>query len=365
MMVFSLVSMAAIASALHSARMSHHRLDSQTAFELAEAGLQHAAAKLDKDITYTGQGATSFGAGTFSTTVTTPADKPLHREVVSVGRVRSNNGRYLERRVATLLRPFVPHIVWKYAIIAKENITLVDRSVIDSSPLTNQGHVHSNGTLTMGKVRVNGRVSAVGTISQTGNPQVSGGIQAGAAPVEFPSIDKPGYMAAAARNGVTYGNVTADSGTLTLKGKIVGNLVLTGSAVAYVQGPVWVTGSVTVTARTWSGNGVLIAEGKASITSSSSTSSTGVDDLAVVTFSTADDAVIIQAKDNSDPVNVLGGVFAPDGGVHILGLASVRGGVVARKVTLDGKGAGTDVIRNTLYRPQIGVLPMTEYWEER
>jgi hypothetical protein len=360
----TVLGLSVLTTSMSSNRLAAIRRDRAIAFDLAEAGLSHAVATLRTTPTYTGQANTSFGSGFFRVAVTTPAANSNLRNVVATGRVVSVNGAFIEQSVTGNVSVFAPHPVWKYAIITEQPLTFVDRVKINSTPITNQGHVHSNTSLSLGSIQLNGRASSAGPIN-TGTTTPTLGSIAHGPRVELPTIDKDALLAAATAKGVTTGNVAASSGTVTLRGKIVGNVNITGNQTnVIIDGPVWVTGTIALSGRSWTGNGAMVAEGTITISTATSSIAPSIIDLAMCSFSTSSSAIFINITNNSGGVNVRGAMFAPNGGVRVLGMTSILGSIVAKSAALDGQGAGVDVTRDGQFRPPLGYSTQLQYWAE-
>jgi len=360
----TVLGLSVLSTSMSSNRLAAIRRDQAMAFDLAEAGLSHAVATLQKTPTYTGQANTSFGSGFFRVAVTTPTATPTVRNVVATGRVVSVNGAFIEQSVSGKVNMIAPDPVWKYAIITEQPLTFIDRVKINSSPVSNQGHIHSNTSLALGNIQVFGRATSAGAIN-TGSTTPTLGSIPYTARVELPTIDKPALMAAAEAKGIRTGNVSVSSGTVTLRGKIVGSVNITGNQTqVIIDGPVWVTGTITLSGRSWTGNGALIAEGTITITTATSTVAPSIIDLALCSFSTLPTAIAINITNNSSSVNIRGAMFAPNGGVKIDGMTSILGSIVAKSAALDGHGAGVDITRDGQFQPPLGFSTQLQYWSE-
>lgn len=354
---------ALLGSALASTRLSIHRRDSEAAFELAEAGVQHAKLQLEKDPKYLGQQNTTFGDGWFRVEIGPHPGDATRLQLVSTGRVLSGKGGYIERQVRSALGWSRPHPIWKYTILANELVDLKERLTADSDPEKNKALVHSNNRVELGSVTIRGRATAVTSVVTASGTKVTEGTESGVSAVELPTLDKAALMAEAAAKGTHTGDLTLDSGQHTLRGMVVGNVTITGSAAVDIKGPIWITGNLTISGRSWSGNGGLFVNGKIRLDTSSSILENSVDDLALVSFSTANDAITITSRDNSDKVTVRGGVLAPVGGIVLGGKVAINGSVIGRQVTGQGHGSGIDVYRSTTFQPPVAVLPAIEFWE--
>lgn len=353
---------ALLSAALASTRLSIHRRDREAAFELAEAGLQHAKLKLDKDRTYTGQGNTVCGGGWYRLEVTPDPANDLRVVVVSTGRVFSGTGSYVERQVRATLGWSRPHSMWKYTILGNQLVDLKERLRVDSSPTPGEAWVHSNALLKLDSVTINGTATAVTSVTTTTNTKVTGAIQSGAATAAFPDLDKAFWMATAEKKGAYTGNLSLNAGTHTLQGKIIGNVTITGSAHVDIKGPLWVTGTLTISGKSWTGNGAVFAQGKILVETSSSIVPGAPDDLAMVSFASDSDAIRVTSRDNSDKITVRGGIFAPNGGIVLGGKVGINGAVIGQTVTGSGTGSSIDVYRSSTYEPPVATSPAVQYW---
>lgn len=355
--------MALLSSAVASTRLSIHRRDSQAAFELAEAGVQHAKRRLDADPTYGGQANTAFGGGWFRLEVTPHPTDTTRVQLVSTGRVLSGKGGYVERQVRSTMGWSKLHPVWNYTIFGDKLVDLKERLRVTSSPVAGQAWVHSNDLTRLGSVSVDGMATAVTSVLSTTDTVITGPVKSGVAPVPLPELNKAFLLTTAEKNGTYPGNLSLTSGTHTLQGKIIGNVTIGSSAHVDIKGPLWVTGNLTVSGRSWAGNGAVFVEGKILVDTSSSILPGAPDDLALVSFSSAPDAIKITSRDNSDKITVRGGVFAPNGGVVLGGKVGINGSVIGQTVTASGTGSEIDVYRSSTYQPPVAMLTAVEYWE--
>lgn len=263
-------------------RLSVGRRDAAMAFNLAEAGLNHALIRLRESRSYAGQSFTALGAGDFRVVVSTPTGRPDRRSVVSVGRVSSLGGP-LERRVQAMIDIAGAPTIFDYAVITEGALMFSGNPSSHSTPVQGSGHVHSNTSISLsGNPAVNGVASAAGSITSSGSPSVSGGMRPNAARVAFPQMDTFTIKAQARARRVTNGNVDRSSnGTLTLRGLITGDLNISGNVAITLDGPVWVegninlsgnvtiTGDLLITERVfnWSGNGTMAGSNRFTLVS--------------------------------------------------------------------------------------------------
>jgi hypothetical protein len=365
-LIASILGISMLGMSATGSRLSVHRRDRERAFQLAEAGLQHALVKLGENDSYTGQTNVSFGEGTFRIAITPRAGEPGRRDVVSTGRILSHTGGHVERSVKAIVGWTKPHPAWNYTIFSHYTMSLAERTAVDSLTAPGAAQIHSNGTITLGvdHLHVYGNASATTAVVAPNPSVVTGEIQNLAAAADYPPFNRVTLLEQAEAKGTSVGDFEATSGAHILKGKIVGNVTIGGSADVTIEGPLWITGNLTISGKSWTGGGAMIAEGKIHIQVSYVVNGTVPNDLALVSLSSAPDAVFIDTRDNSDKINVFGGVFAPHGGVTVHGKTSIRGGVIGRTVTIDGKGDGVDIVRDATQRAAVAVLPEVYHWSE-
>lgn len=354
---------------VNSVRASGYRRDMQTAFELAEAGVRYAVYRLVSDKTYAGQGDTAFGEGTFRVEIGMVAGQPTHRSVTGVGRVMSLGGSTVERRIGGVIDTAAMSGIWNHAIISQGPIALNGSVTVDSTPAPNEGHVHTNSTIggavsVTGNPLVRGHVSAVGTVVLTGSPSITEGAEDHAPPVPFPAVDTAALRAQAAANSVTQGNVNiASSNTVTLRGKINGDLRISGSPRIILDGPIWVTGTIEITggASTYFGDGILIAEG--GVHFSGNGGFTSGDGFTILALSPAGPGDSTPALEIAGNVNIKGSIYVPNGHTKITGTPTIFGSIAAQSIDVKGN---PHVTRNTDYRSPGGLNTAARllYWKE-
>src|SRR5579862_4433635 len=245
LMVLTLMGSALITLSMNSGRLSMIRRDSEAAFNLAEAGLNHAYSMLKANSNYTGAAGTPLGAGTFDISVAPVLGQPTKRQVTSTGRVLSYGGTYVLQTVTGVIDSGSPPVMGAYAILAKGVISTSGSVTTNSSPNPGAGDIFSNTSISMtGGSTINGSAGAVGSI--TGGV-VTGTTNTGAAPVTFPTLDTAALLAQAQALGTTNGDITVSgSGSQTVSGYVTGKLTSSGSSSITVNGIVYVHGDVTL-----------------------------------------------------------------------------------------------------------------------
>jgi hypothetical protein len=355
MMVMSLLGLALASSSINSARLSNHRRDVETAFSIADAGLNHALYSLRENKNYSNQSWTSFGEGDFKVNITSETPNFNRKLVVSTGRVRSLGGKYLERSVQAKVD--FESLVWDYGIIAKQTLAVSGSSIIDSAPIANQGNIHSNGSVTTGgSSEVRGTATATGTVTNGG--YISGGTQSGVAEVPFPEIDTASLLTEATALGVTIGSISVNSGSVTLRGKLVGDLTVGSTGQVNIDGLLWVTGNVQLKGQSYTGNGTLIASGTVALAGGSGFTGAETNNLAIVTLSSANPALTITGNST-----VRGGLYVPNGGTTVEGNTRIVGTLASNTVNMTGSAHFT---RPTDYIApwQLADKPRVLFWQE-
>jgi len=347
---------ALIAASTGRMRLTSHRQDTEHALQLAELGLQHGLAKLQQNVNYSGQGNTLTNTGYFRVEFPTPPPGQPSNLVpmIGVGRVLSLGGQYIERRVRGTVDVKAVDEIWKYAVITKSNQQFYGNFSVGSIDI--KGNIHANGSITLdGNPVINGRVTTTGSIVRSGGPTITDGSKQGIPPKPFPIVDVAAFRTQSVSNGVYIGDKVIDTGSkqgntpgvITLKGQINGNLSISGNVRVILDGPVHVTGNVNIDGNTVLGNGMLLADGKIRVAGNNGTVAVDAqladNNLALVSLNNAEDAIVVQGS-----AGITGGLYAPNGRIHIDGDANILGTLAADRLYSSGNGL---VRTNTSYKP--------------
>jgi len=304
-------------------------LFSEQALHLAEAGVDRAIYELNtQGSAYTGETDTPVGNGTLTVTI---IDVSLNvKEITSTGFIPNSQKPQAKKTVKIRVAIGTENISFHYAVqvgtggVFMENSARINGTVYSNKPGTNSIEGQNSAL-------IDGDAYAVGTISSP-DPTVTGTKYPNSQLSEMPTVDYNFWKGKAADGGVTTctgGNCTYSSGTTNIgPQKFVGNLVVQNTAQLVMQGPVWVTGGVTVQnsakiklAESFGSSGtVLILDGKLVTQNSAQfvpTSSNPKGYILVTTTSTADDAVKIE----NSGVNAI--FYALEGGAVLENTAQV------------------------------------------
>lgn len=360
MLMVSLIGLTVISVSLSSRRMAARRQASESAFQIAEAGLSQAIDRIRENggSTYSGEGPTAFGDGEFRVTATAPSGFPSRRQLIAYGQVSSVGGSMVTRRVGALVDLQSP--IWNYGVITEKTLSLSGNLVIDSAPITGRGQTHSNQDAALSNgVLVDGDLSAAGTTSVSG-ATVTGKVQSRAARVPFPRVDEVWLRSQATTLGTTVGNVSYSSGTCVLGGVLVGDLKLSSSARLVIDRILWVTGSVDLSGWSYAGDGVLIAEGPIHLSGGDGFTGSESSNLAIIGLQTEGSKSAAITIDGQ--AKVRGGLFAPKGTVSLSGQTTIFGSLAARQ--LSGTGQAHITCNTAFLAPLQLSDPRVRYWQE-
>lgn len=328
-LVLLIVGASLFSTADTGARLAHRRTLSAQAQELAFGGADLALKDLRANYLYTGFNAKTMGEGTMAATVVPVSGQPTRREITGIGVVSGRTGTFTQKvRYTVDLQDLPPAL--RYTLIVNDNLNL--HGNIDIGPLYpgDPVSVHTNGDASFNgsAVDVTGKVTATGTISQTGTPKISEGTTSGATPVEFPPIDDT-YKDMALSDGIGNGSKTVDDGSL-VKGAITGNLTINSPNGCRIEGVVWVSGTVTVRGPV-TGNGTIVAEDRLNLDADSLVDLLDTSKILYVTLSDNNNAVSLTGN------SVFRGVImAPNGGVHLQGSPTLYGAIACDRISLGG-----------------------------
>lgn len=319
---------AVIAMATTSARVTNQRVYGKAALALAQGVLDQAVAELTNDDAYTGFNGLTFAGGTVSATITDEGSG--QKSVTATASVATRTGS-ITRRVKAYLNtgPVAP--IFYRAIAAKTSFTVGGAIDIDSYPTPHVGDVHCNADVTHnggGSGAIDGKSTASGTVTLHGSPSITGGTTSGVAPITFPEISMD-LKDMALANGITTGNVTKSDGS-TLQGKINGNLTISGTSGATVNGVVWVTGTVTISGPV-SGIGTILSDSTIELNSRTYDERTDPSAVAYLTTSTSSSAITLKGNRNFKGI-----LYAPNGRINFQGNTEFYGLAMANEVAFGG-----------------------------
>lgn len=340
-------------------RLTHHRADRESAFQLAEAGAHLAIQAFADGQKYKGQSDTKLGDGIFSVSVNDVAGSSTQKEVISIGKVRGGEGMLATRKLRVIVDASSAPPIGNYALISKGPLGFSGGALVDSYPKPNVGDVHANGAVSMsGGVTIKGTLTSTGKIKASGSAGASGGSTQYAAAVDFPPLDASGLIAQAKLLGRTTGNVSGSGGqTVHVSGFVDGDINISGGGKLVVDGLVYVSGKVTFSGSAYTGSGTIVAAGNIVVSGSSSFNRAETNNLALVTLSTSKSAMTF-----SGGASVGGAVYCPYGNLTVSGGANVFGSVAANTVSMSGS---MNITRNTDFVwPAIFGHPHAIAWQE-
>lgn len=304
-------------------------ITSEQANSLAEAGLEKALWQLNQTAgSYTGETNTTLGTtGTFTVTI---EDKSSNLKTITTTGYVPNAAKPKNKRVIKVDAGVDTQIIaFNYAVqIGTGGVDMENSSTITGTVYSNKtgaGSISGSGSS-----RIVGDAFSVGTIT-TPDPTVTGTKYQNQPPSTFPTLDYQYWKDAATAGGITNcsGTCTFSSGSPNLGSQqYIGNLTLSNTTTAVMNGPIYVTGNVTIQNsaslklnNSFGSNGsVLIIDGKVSTQNSGSfipTNSSPKGYILVASTSTASDAVHIQ----NSGVNAI--FYALDGGATLENSAQV------------------------------------------
>ena len=377
LMVAAMFGIALAGLSINGVRMADHRKDRSIAFDYAEAGLNHAIAELREYESYSGQAKTAFGEGWFEVKVYPVAGQPKYRQIVSQGTVGSGvavvigtgNGVGLTRTVTAIVDVSGQHQGIEYALFTGMHLEFTGNAVITSDPMPSLGDIHSNGTMYFsGDPYIDGQASSVDTVTYSGNPTFTGGMDLYADPIDFPvDVDEAALYAAASAIGTINGDVAVeDSQVRWLSGVITGKLTVKDNAQIIVDGPLYVMGEVILQGRNvipGEIGGTLITPERVTVGGYG-----GYDfdplihnNLKIISMKGPEDVVAI---DFSGDTAMKAAFIAPNGRVNVSGKLDIWGQLLAQVVYLSGE---MNVRRNTNFEagPTEEAQVTVESWQEK
>lgn len=337
MAVILVLSAALFARVTNYIRFNSNDITREQATNLAEAGLEKALWQLNQTAgAYSGESDTALGTtGTFEVAV---ANKTSSLKTLTVTGYVPNKANPRSKRTIKIDAAIdTNQISFVYAVLTGSG-----GLNMENSSRINDGSIYTNGSITgSGSTVIEGDAWAVGTISSP-DPLVQGTKHPGAPTVDMPTIDSQSWKDAAVAGGTTTcsgGTCTYSSGNTPLgPQKLVGDLMMQNSGELTINGPIWVTGNITVknTAKIILNNSfgslgtVIIADGKISTENSGAfvpTSANPKGYILAVSESTANDAILIK---NSGANAIF---YALSGGASLENLAGVTALVANRLET--------------------------------
>ena len=355
LLMMTLLGSALVTLSVTSDRMSIMRRDSEAAFNLAEAGFNHAYSMLQANSNYTGALGTPLGTGSFDLSVVPVFGQPTKRRVTATGTVKSFGGYNVVQSVSGVIDTAAPPIMGSYAILAKGTISSGSTITTNSAPTGAAGNIFSNTSISLtGGSTINGSAGAAGAI--TGGT-VTGGNTSGASPVTFPSLDVSGLLAQAQALGTTNGNITVGAGSVTVTGYVSGNLNTSGAGSILISGIVYVHGNVVLSGSSYGGNGILVSDGKITLSEGDGFTGAETNSLAIVGLSAASDAMKLMGGPT-----VRGALYVPNGTTVVSGGSKIYGSVASNAVTMTGPSTITRDT-NFAWPTQLGTLKVN-YWCE-
>lgn len=339
-----------------SGRITAKRVNSELAFRIAEAGLQHAAQTMKESGTYTGETNVPFGAGKFTTIVKSVGGSPSRKTVKCTATVNYGLGLTVSRSITSMVDTGQPPSIGYYSVVAKGPLTFRGNVSVNSYPVAGLGDVGSNAIVDIaGSVAVDGGAHSTGAVSIVGASKVSGSIKAFSSTLDFPTMDYTAWKASATANGVTNGDVTVSgAGTTVISGLIKGNLNLGGTGDIVVKSPVWVTGALTLSGSARISGGTIICE--KDMNASGHSGIQQADPSKSLTFVTLSNFSITAGA------YVGGAVVVPNGLATLRGHSSIFGTLAANTISCAGTSSLT---RNTAFTWPSEFVPLTVcYYQE-
>lgn len=276
---------------------------SEQARNLAEAGIEKALWQLNETAgAYTGETNTQIGTtGTFTTTIENKSANL--KTITSTGFIPNAANPRWKQVIKSDVLISSEAIHFNYAVqVGTGGVNMSNSATINGTLYSNKTGVSIQGS---GSSKINGDAYAVGTISSP-DPLVVGIKYQSQPASEMPSVNYQEWRDLAAAGGTTSCPCTLDGG-VTNAGprKYQGDLTIQNGTTFNVQGPIWITGNLTVQNsqtkvnldQSFGSNGtVMVVDGKVLVQNSAAfnpTSANPKGHILVVTTTTASDALII------------------------------------------------------------------------
>lgn len=331
-------------------RFGNNKVLEQQAINAAEAGLEHAIFELNQNAgNWYGTG-TEQTIGTTATFFTTITDKsPGVKSIISTGYIPNSINPRKQVAIKSLIVISGETIAFNFAVITGNG------GVTMSQSATINGNIHSNGNITAGggnQQTITGEAYAVGTIESPPITVDSGVIEEFQNEENMPIVDYQFWKDAASTGGTIDCAITPllcdiSGGTANIgPSQYLGDLIISNQAVVTIEGPIYVTGDVTVRnggtqvnlSQTFGSNGtVFISDGIITVEQGGAfnpTSATPPGYILVVTTSTNSAAMQIS---NSGANAVF---YALEGGTILTQTANVNS-LVANILTMDNSSSLT------------------------
>lgn len=356
--IVGIISMSLISLSQAGTYLTAHRRDQQVAFDIADAGIQHAFRSLTDNPNYSGQTAVPFGSGNFTTTIS-PGPIAGYDTITSTGTVTGAVGMTSTRTVTAVVEMGQQPAILNYGLIAKGPIQLSGGSSVTSAPKAHVGDVFSDSWISMsGGSKIDGTLGAAGKIQTSGSAGATGTVTKYAKPVDFPAITPPNMEQIAAGYGTTEGDVVASGVPVHVQGIIDGNINISGGGELIIDGPVYVTGNVNISGSSYGGGQGSFMAVEGDVNFSGSSALNNVDpNFTLVALATDHTAMVL-----SGGASMTGCLFVPNGNLDVSGSANIFGCVAADTVNLSGS---ININRNTnLQWPYSLSKPMLAYWQD-
>lgn len=286
-------------------RFGSNSIMREQAVNLAEAGIDKTLWQLNQTGgTYSGETNTAVGTtGTFTVTV---ADKsPGIKTITATGYVPSANAPKEKQVIKVDTSISTSVIAFRYAVqVGTGGVNMSNSASINGNVYSNK--LGPDSILGSGQSAINGDAYAVGTIS-TPAPTVTGRKFQNQQPSQMPTLDYQQWKDAATAGGVTTcpgGSCDFSGSTIANIGpqKYVGSFNVSNSVILTMQGPVYITGNLTLSNsakinldNSFGSNGtVLIVDGTVSVSNNATFNPTSANPkgyILVVSTSSSDSAI--------------------------------------------------------------------------
>ncbi len=343
MVVLSILAVAMVSLGRYETRFLVKERQSDAALYIADGGVEYAINRLRTEPNYRGPTSDFIGnGGQFTVSVSTQGQPPDQYEITSTGYVPDATNPQETRTVRSVVNIGEEIAsVFQNAIASAGDITLSGNTVINSDEPAGEGNIYSGGNIVLeNNATINGDASAVGTITAS-TGAITGEEVQGDDPLDFPEIDRAGYVSEAQAGGTNEGNfiVTGDIEIGPLY--INGNLVISGNHQVTLTGTVFVTGSVTLqgspNAYSFSGQETLIADGDITMQ--------GTAGSEVPLVMSVSGNVTLQGNISTQGTVI----YAPQGTVTIEGNPDITGVIVGQEVVVQGSATITRQVDLTGY----------------
>lgn len=333
-------------------RVGSNKTMEQQAINLAEAGVDYAIWKLNKNAgNFYGDG-TEVAVGTTGTFfVTVEDDSPNFKTIRSTGFIPDFANKRAQSAVEVQVYVGGETIAFNYAV------QIGIGGIVMSNSATINGNVYSNGPdgalksiQGYNSSTITGDAFAVGTIS-TPDPWVQGTKHQNQQASQMPTVDYAYWKDKADDGGIIDcasqpAQCDLNSGTTPIgPKKYVGNFYLSNTAIATLKGPIWVTGNIVLSNSSkinldegfGSTSTVIITDGTFSVSNSAQVNPTSANPkgyIMVVTTSTSNTAVNL-ANSGSNAI-----IYALEGTAYLSNSAKSTA-LVAKKLEMANSASFT------------------------